>query len=105
MVVKAAKINPPEAPRPDAFLVTLTNNRVEVAAIVKTLRDAEIAVETDPEARSAKSQFRQADRSGAKFAVVIGDDELASRHATVKELKTGSELKVAFELLVTHLKG
>ncbi len=105
MMVNAAKIHTPEAPRPDAFLVALTNNRIEVAKIVKTLRDAMIAVETDPEARSAKSQFRRADKSGAKFAVVIGDDELASRHATVKELKTGSVLKVAFELLVTHLKG
>jgi histidyl-tRNA synthetase len=55
-----------------------------------------VSVHIDPDARSAKSQFRQADRVGAKSAVVIGDDEIASGTATVKWLASGEERKMPF---------
>jgi histidyl-tRNA synthetase len=40
---------------------------------------------------SFKSQMKKADASGARFAVIIGDDEVASRRVTVKPLRDASE--------------
>jgi histidyl-tRNA synthetase len=41
--------------------------------------------------RSLKSQMREADRHAARFALIIGEDELAERAVTVKPLAQGEE--------------
>jgi histidyl-tRNA synthetase len=40
---------------------------------------------------SFKSQMKKADASGARYAVIIGDDEVASRRVTLKPLRDGGE--------------
>ena len=40
---------------------------------------------------SFKSQMKKADASGARFAVIIGDDEVAARRVTLKPLRGGGE--------------
>lgn len=40
----------------------------------------------DLDARSLKAQMRQADRSGARYVVILGSDELAKGAAAVKDL-------------------
>ena len=76
---------------PDTFAVCITENRERFFSIVTQIRNAGISVIVDTNFRSAKSQFRQADSSGAKFAIVVGDEELASGHVKLKDLKTGEE--------------
>ena len=39
--------------------------------------------------RGMKGQMKDADRSGARYAVIFGDDELAAGEATVKDLEHG----------------
>ncbi|HZF93428.1 MAG TPA: histidine--tRNA ligase [Allosphingosinicella sp.] len=46
-----------------------------------------------------KKRMQRANTSGAAFAVIIGDDELARREAAVKNLVTGTQTSVAFEML------
>ena len=88
---------------PTAFAVCLTENREAFAKVVSELRRSGVSVQTDPDARSAKSQFRQADRVGSKYAVVIGDDEVASGKATVKSLADSAETQVEFSALARFL--
>ncbi|MDX1609686.1 MAG: histidine--tRNA ligase [Halofilum sp. (in: g-proteobacteria)] len=53
---------------------------------------------------SLKSQFRRADRSGAQFALVLGDDELAAGTVGIKDLRGGGEQEqVALEALPRRL--
>ncbi len=52
---------------------------------------------------SFKSQLKRADGSGAAFAVILGDNELAAEAATVKHLADGSQQAVAFDQLPAHL--
>ena len=40
---------------------------------------------------SFKSQMKKADASGARFAVIIGDDEVAAQRVTLKPLRGGGE--------------
>jgi histidyl-tRNA synthetase len=103
LALEAAAKLPASSAQPDVFAICLTENRNEFARIVSGLRSAGIRVETDLQFRSAKSQFRQADRSGAKFALVIGDEELIAESATVKDLADGTETKVPIANLNGYL--
>lgn len=53
-----------------------------------------VRADIDFEARSFKAQFRNADAAGAKFAVVIAEDEVASGEATIKDLATGEQSRL-----------
>lgn len=55
---------------------------------------------------SFKSQFKQADKSGARFAIIVGEDEIKNQTFTLKELRGASEQQtVAFEALITQIKS
>jgi histidyl-tRNA synthetase len=55
---------------------------------------------------SFKSQFKRADRSGAAYALVIGDEEAAQRTVVLKPLReTGEQVTLPQQQLITHLLG
>ena len=49
--------------------------------------------------------MQKASTSGARFAVLIGDDELATRQAAVKNLRTADQSTIAFDMLDAALLG
>jgi histidyl-tRNA synthetase len=74
--------------------------------LASALRTEGIACDLNYAERSAKGQFRQADRSGAAYAAVLGEDELAQGVCTVRDMSSGEERTVsvadgAKELLLT----
>lgn len=53
---------------------------------------------------SFKSQFKKADKSGAHFALILGDEELAARQVALKPLRDDSEQQtIGWEALPEHL--
>lgn len=48
--------------------------------------------------------MKSADRSGARFALIAGDRDLAEGVVQLKDLTTGEQTAVALEALVTTLK-
>ncbi len=52
--------------------------------------------------RSVKAQLREANRLSSSHAVFLGDDELASGSAEVKELDSGRQSMVAIEGIIPH---
>ena len=51
-----------------------------------------------------KSQFKQADRSGARLAVVVGEREAANNTATLRDLRTGDQEVVPRADLLDHVR-
>ncbi|WKE67498.1 histidine--tRNA ligase [Gallaecimonas kandeliae] len=51
-----------------------------------------------------KKQLKRADKSGARWALILGDDELAQDQITIKNLKDGSQATVAMGELAAHLE-
>lgn len=91
-----------EPPKPKVFIVTLGDARAaEALALASTLRAAGIASDLDLEARSGKSQLRQADRSGAAFAVILGEEEWSRGAAALKDLRANTQSEVAVADIVT----
>ncbi|HHJ13300.1 MAG TPA: histidine--tRNA ligase [Gammaproteobacteria bacterium] len=78
----------------------------EALLLAERLRDQlpGLRVQTHCGGGGFKSQFKKADRSGAAFALVLGEDELARREVGVKPLRTREEQQaVAFDALGAHL--
>jgi histidyl-tRNA synthetase len=51
-----------------------------------------------------KAQMKAADRSGAKLAVIIGDDELAANTAIIRTMEGGSQQSVQRDGLVASVR-
>lgn len=67
----------------------------EVFALVQELRGQSFRVDFDPLQRSLKAQMRQADRLGAAYVAILGEDEAKSGTVTVKSMKDGWQKSVA----------
>ena len=79
----------------DAFFVTLAPEaRTLAMGLASSLRAEGVACDLDYAGRSAKGQFKQADRSGAAYAVVIGEEELQRGVCTLRDMKSGEERAV-----------
>jgi histidyl-tRNA synthetase len=74
------------------FFVTLTAEARPLAMrLASALRAEGVACDMDYAGRSAKGQFRQADRSGAAYAAILGEDELERGVCTLRDMSSGEE--------------
>jgi histidyl-tRNA synthetase len=97
---------PIDAKGTDVFFIhTGGQSFMESVALIRKLRLLGISCDVDPEVKGFKSQFKRAERENARFAVIIGEDEVQSREATVKDQKTGQQEKVPFEKLSDFIKN
>jgi histidyl-tRNA synthetase len=82
----------PQVAGPAAYIVALSEAaRQEAFRLAHDARQSGAAVDLDYAERSVKGQMKQAGRSGARYAVILGDDEIAQGAVTLKDLGTGDE--------------
>ena len=55
--------------------------------------------------RSMKSQMREANKLGAKYVIIIGENELQQNQAELKDLTTGNQEKVGLDSIVQHMSS
>lgn len=95
MLARAAVGAKAEEKAPDFFVVVASEvARTECRSLVRELRDSGKSVLIDLDGRSMKSQMRQVDNSGARFALILGEDELTNRTVTVREMSNGEQKSV-----------
>jgi histidyl-tRNA synthetase len=83
----------------DVFFVTLAPEaRIPAMTLAGALREEGIYTDLDYGGRGMRAQFRQADRLGASYAVVLGEDELARGVCTVRDMASGEEQAVPLAL-------
>ncbi len=88
----------------DVFLVQGTDAGFDATQeIAQSLRKAGLAALTDLDARSMKSQLRQADKAGARFVIIIGEDELAKGTGTVKDFTTSEQVELPVDAVVNYI--
>jgi len=87
----------------DAFVVDATGG-LQAAAITAELRAAGFGADRGYDNRSMKAQMKLANRSGARFALIVGDDELAAGTVVVKPMYgEGDQVAVARSEISAHL--
>ncbi len=85
----------PPLPRPLAFIAYLGQEAQELATVLLAqLRRSGVAALGAYGHRSLSYQLRRADRSGAHYTLIIGEDELASQMVTVRNMHTGEQQPV-----------
>jgi len=79
---------------PDVYVVAVGEAAFDVGfATAESLRDAiaGVRVELNLGGGSFKSQLKRADKSGASYAVILGEDEVSRKEAGLKPLRSGAE--------------
>lgn len=106
LFMQQQSIQPPMPAPPLAFFAYFGDAaKVRALALMQQARDAGLHVECTFGDRSRKAQLRCADRSGARYAVILGEDELAKESATVRHM-TGEGLdEVPLTSLVEWLQA
>lgn len=72
-------------------------NKVEAYNFAMRLREAGFNVEIDLMDRSVKAQMKYANKIGAKFTIIVGDEEIKNQECVVKNMVTGEQISCSFD--------
>jgi histidyl-tRNA synthetase len=101
---KAGKVPPPQGPV--LFFVTAdAEGAMEALRRAAVLRTAGISCDLDPRGGKMKAQFKQAERVGARWALVLGGNEVRTGEAKLKDVRTRDEVPVRLDELVERLRA
>jgi len=104
MVMKSQGVAVPVLPAPPVFVAYLgKQTRRAAVRLLVDLRAAGLGAQVAMSG-SLKSQMRQANRRGARFVIIAGEDELARGEVAVKDLADGKQETVALTALVPSLQ-
>ena len=105
-VMTGLNLFPAETKGTTRVLLLNFGKKEELAAlkVMQQLRQADIACEIYPESAKMKKQMEYANRRGVPYVVIIGSDELAEGAATLKNMTTGEQTKVAQTELLNLIK-
>lgn len=79
----------------DIYIAPLGESASEFAFVLsQKLRSAGISAETDVCGRSLKAQMKYADKTGARFVIVVGDNEIAENQAELRDMRGGERVKI-----------
>jgi len=88
----------------DVYVIGLGEVGNSVLSLTKELRDAGFCAEGNLVQRSLKAQFKSADRNGARFIVILGEDEVKNGTLNLKDSSDKSQVTLNRDELVDKLK-
>ncbi len=105
MEMEAEGIEMPEDKGPDIFIAHMGDKAgAEAAKITYELRKKGISVSSELLGRSVKAQMKYADKIEAHYSMVLGDNEIETGKANVKDMKTGEQKEVNLSEISTFFK-
>src|SRR5699024_1919234 len=85
----------------DTFIITMGEDAENASIpLIHQLRENGIQVDKDYMGRKMKSQFKVADRVGAKYVIIIGGDELQKQVVPIRNMATGEQMEVPIKDIV-----
>ena len=79
--------------------------RATLITLAENLRKNNFKTSFDYLRRSIKAQMREANKLGAQYAIILGEDELKDKSVIVKDLSTSEQEKIALGSLQKHMKS
>ena len=105
LALEAEQIAPPAVDGLDVFAVALGEEaKRTLFGVVAELRRAGVGADLGYGARGLKGAMKAADRSGARYALIAGDRDLAEGLVQIKELATGEQSPAPLSELISILK-
>lgn len=97
-----------EIPKPDAvtlYIAPMGDTAVSAAQkLAYELRKAGVSVDTDHLGRGLRASMKYADKLGAKNTLVLGDNEIETGKAKIKNMATGEETEVSLDGLAEYFR-
>jgi histidyl-tRNA synthetase len=72
--------------------------------LLQQLRKAGISAEKDYLDRKMKAQLKAADRTGANFVAILGEDEIKKNVINLKNMETGNQTEISLSDFVSEFK-
>lgn len=96
LLLKQQSVELPGADPCEIFIASLGQSaKLAAFRLCDTLWKSSVRAACDVNARGLKAQMKYADKIGAKYCLVLGDDELAAGKAELKNMKTGEKKKIS----------
>lgn len=104
MVLESQKTELPKQSGCDLYIAQMGEDAsLTATALCNDLRAEGFKVQTDICGKGLKAQMKFADKIGASFTMVLGDDELQNKKANLKNMTTGEQTEVSLENLSEDL--
>ncbi len=104
--LKRDGIDVPPLNMPSVFVASMGDSAREAAVKLSSdLRKAGIGVIQSTGTKSLKAQLRQANNLDMQFAIIIGDEEVASQTAVLKDMTGAGQETLPLDCLIDRLKG
>lgn len=89
----------------DIYIGTMGHEAILKAAnLVNNLRKENINAEMDLVGRSVKAQMKYANKIGARYSIILGDNELSENKGNLKNMETGEQVEVSLDEIIDYLK-
>jgi histidyl-tRNA synthetase len=89
--------------KPDFYISSTSEKYLDkVYFVSEVLRKRNFNVQNDLVRKSVKGQMREANKLGAKYAVIIGDDEIAKGTIILKNMTESTQVELAFDDIEKH---
>ena len=98
MVMDAQGIEIPNTDVCALYIATMGDDAPPQAfSLLRQVRECGTAAETDSVGRGLRAQMKYADKIGAKYSMVLGDNEIAENRAKVKNMESGEQTELALD--------
>ena len=98
MVMDAQGIAIPDDDKCALYIATMGDDaKVKAFELLRRVRECGLIAETDVVGRGLRAQMKYADKIGAKYSLVLGDNELNENKAKVKNMETGEQTELALD--------
>lgn len=77
---------------------------LQAFSLLRRFREAGLRADMDHQARSLKAQFKYADKLGAKYVAVLGDDEIERGVVKLRDMSTREEWEAPLEKAAEALR-
>jgi len=101
LMMKRKGIWPEEKVELDIFIATIGQIENEVSKLLTSLRNSGFKVDFDVMGRNLSNQIKFANKLGAKSLLIIGERDLKEGSITLRDLKSGDEVKISFNDFVS----
>lgn len=91
--------------KPDAYVAPMTGMNGEAAKLARELRRHDLAIELGDDSFRLKKSFEAATRVGAKYIVIVGENEVKAGTFTLKNLASGEQVSLALGELLKKIRS
>ena len=98
LVMDALGIEIPQPEPCSLYIATMGDAAKQKAfSLLRQVRECGLTAETDVVGRGLRAQMKYADKIGAKYSLVLGDNEIAGNKAKVKNMESGEQTELALD--------